>query len=278
MTLSQAIDWLTAQLPDPEAKTEARWILQHTLGVNRAYLMTHDTQLLRADQQKTLENMITRRQSGEPLAYILGYTEFYGYKLQVSPAVLIPRADTELLVDLALELMPQKSHTQVLDLGTGSGAIAIAIAAELPHTQVTAIDASREALSIAQDNACYHKLNIRFQQSNWFTQLPNQSFDLIVSNPPYIVDNDPHLQQTGLPFEPINALTSGTDGLNDIRIIIDQAPMWLHNTGWLLIEHGYHQGESVRNLFAQAGFSAIHTHQDLGQQDRVTLGQWIHAK
>lgn len=277
MTLSQALVWLTDQLPAPEAKTEAQWILQHVLGVNRAYLFTHNDRTLADPQTMQCEAIAMRRCFGQPLAYILGYTEFYGYRLQVTPAVLIPRADTELLVDLALTRLPTQRAAQVLDLGTGSGAIAIAIAAECPSAQVTALDACQAALAVAQDNICAHRLAITVKHSNWFNNLAPQRFDMIVSNPPYIVDNDPHLQQTSLPFEPQAALTSGKDGLDDIRIIIAQAPNWLNNGGWLLFEHGYHQGQSVRDLFIQAGFTQIATHQDLGQQDRVTLGQWIHA-
>lgn len=273
MTLSQALDWLKHQLPPPENKREAELFVQDTLAVNRAYLRTHPERRLTEAQQQQLSERISRRLAGEPLAYILGYTEFYGLRLQVSPAVLIPRADTELLVDLALKYIDPSQRTQVLDLGTGSGAIAIAIATERPLAQVTATDASFDALAVAQDNVCAHRLNVKLQHSDWFSALPQQTFDIIVSNPPYIVENDPHLQQTSLPFEPISALISGTDGLDDITHIIRQAPHWLAPQGWLLLEHGYDQGQAVRSQFEHYGFQSIQTHQDYGQQDRVTMGQ-----
>ena len=247
--------------------------MQDCLAVNRAYLRTHPERSLTEAQQHQLRQNLNRRLAGEPLAYILGYTEFYGLRLQVSPAVLIPRADTELLVDLALKYIEPSQSAQVLDLGTGSGAIAIAIATERPLAHVTAVDYSQDALSVAQENVCAHRLSVKLLHSDWFSALPQQTFDMIVSNPPYIVENDPHLQQTSLPFEPISALTSGTNGLDDIAHIIEQAPHWLSAQGWLLIEHGYHQGQVVRSLFEKHGFQSIRTHQDYGQQDRVTMGQ-----
>jgi release factor glutamine methyltransferase len=274
VTLTQALIWLTEQLPAAEAKVEAERMLMHLLGVNRAYLRTWPEQVLTDVQHILLSKLLSRRQTGEPLAYLLGETDFYGLTLNVTPDVLIPRADTECLVDAALTHTLAAETSQVLDLGTGSGAIAIAIAHHRPLAQVTAIDSSLAALRVAQDNICRHRLNIRTLHSHWFNSLNIQRFDVIVSNPPYIAQNDPHLAQTSLPWEPKQALTSGLDGLDDIRFIVQEAPKWLQHQGWLVLEHGYDQGNAVRDLLNQQGFQHIQTLQDFGQQDRVTQGQY----
>lgn len=277
MTLNQTLAWLTDTLPPPEARVEAERMLMHLLAVNRAFLRVWPDKFITQPQQATLQQWLTRRQAGEPLAYILGETGFYDVTLTVNPAVLIPRADTELLVDLALTHLPEHQPSQVADLGTGSGAIAIAIARQRPQAQVTAVDASQDALQVAQDNVCRYRLDIHCLHSHWFSALQGQRFHLIVSNPPYIAEGDPHLQQTSLPFEPLSALTSGSDGLDDLRAIIAQAPAHLLPDGWLLLEHGHDQGASVRALMQQHGFSHLVTHQDLGGNDRVTEGQY-HAQ
>lgn len=275
MTLSQTLAWLAQQLPPEEAKLEAELLLQRAIGVNRTYLRSHPETELSAAQHAQLTAWLTRRLTGEPLAYILGDTAFYGLTLSVSPDVLIPRQDTELLVDAALDLIPESTHTRVLDMGTGSGAIAIAIASQRPKALVSALDSSSAALTVAKDNACAHKLPaIRFYLSDWFSGLPTQQFDIIVSNPPYIENDDVHLSQNSLPFEPAQALTSGKDGLDAIRHLCQQAPNWLADNGWLLIEHGYNQGAAVRALFTQACFNQVATHCDYGNNDRITLGQW----
>lgn len=275
MTLSQTLTWLTQQLPPEEARLEAERLLQRALGVNRTYLRSHPEAEISPTQEKQLNTWLTRRLAGEPLAYILGDTEFYGLRLSVSPAVLIPRQDTELLVDAALDLIPETEAYRVLDMGTGSGAIAIAIATHRPKAQVSALDSSQAALAMAQDNACMHKqAAIRFYHSDWFDDLPIQQFDMIVSNPPYIAKNDPHLSQSSLPFEPIQALVSGNIGLDAIAYIVTNAPNWLNNHAWLIIEHGYNQAEMVRNVFNSIGFSHVATHRDYGNNDRITLGQW----
>lgn len=274
MTLSQTLTWLRQQLPPEEATREAELMLCRVTGLTRTQLRTYPEKDVSDTQQKQLSAWVQRRSQGEPLAYILGDTEFYGLKLSVTPHTLIPRQDTELLVDAALELIPERASWTVLDMGTGTGAIAIAIAHHRPIAQVTALDASKASLAVAQDNACALRLpSIRFIHSDWFSALGQQRFDVIISNPPYIAQNDPHLQATSLPYEPISALTSGVDGLDDIRLLVQQAPKHLNSDGWLLLEHGYDQGAAVRHLMQSAGFSAIATHRDYGNNDRITLGQ-----
>ena len=276
MTLSQTLVWLSQQLPPEEATQEAELMLCRATGLTRTQLRTYPEKEMSDAQQTQLSRWVERRLQGEPIAYILGDTEFYGLKLSVTTDTLIPRQDTELLVDAALELIPERAPWTVLDMGTGSGAIAIAIAHHRPIAQVTALDASKTALAVAQDNACELRLpSVRFMHSDWFSNLSHRRFDLIVSNPPYIAQNDPHLQQTSLPYEPMSALTSGVDGLDDIRHLIAQAPKHLNSDGWLLLEHGYDQGVAVRQLMQSAGFNAIATHRDYGNNDRITLGQWI---
>lgn len=274
MNISQTLTWLRQQIPPEEATREAELMLCRATGLTRTQLRTHPEKDVSATQQAQLSAWIQRRLQGEPLAYILGDAEFYGLTLSVTSDTLIPRQDTELLVDAALELIPERAPWTVLDMGTGSGAIAIAIAHHRPIAQVTALDASKAALAVAQDNACGLRLpSIRFIHSDWFSALGQQRFDVIISNPPYIAQNDPHLQATSLPYEPISALTSGVDGLDDIRLLVQQAPKHLNSDGWLLLEHGYDQGAAVRHLMQSAGFSAIATHRDYGNNDRITLGQ-----
>ncbi len=283
MQLSQAQAWLREVLPEPEAKREAEWMLRHLLGVGRAYLLMNDHQQLTDDQVQQLGAWQARRAQGEPLAYLLGQTEFYGLPLSVSPAVLIPRADTELLVDLALAVLTEQTTKtadasavpRVLDMGTGSGAIAIALASHCQQCQVFAIDVSTDALSVARQNALDNGVEVHFQQSHWFSQLEPTKFALIVSNPPYIADNDPHLGHTGLPFEPIQALTSGADGLDAIRELAQEAPKWLVSGGYLLLEHGYDQAQAVRACLQDHGFTQIQTFQDLGENDRVTQAVYL---
>lgn len=274
MNISQTLTWLRQQIPPEEATREAELMLCRATGLTRTQLRTHPEKDVSATQQAQLSAWIQRRLQGKPLAYILGDAEFYGLTLSVTSDTLIPRQDTELLVDAALELIPERAPWTVLDMGTGSGAIAIAIAHHRPIAQVTALDASKAALAVAQDNACALRLpSIRFIHSDWFSALGQQRFDVIISNPPYIAQNDPHLQATSLPYEPISALTSGVDGLDDIRLLVQQAPKHLNSDGWLLLEHGYDQGAAVRHLMQSAGFSAIATHRDYGNNDRITLGQ-----
>ncbi|MGQ0441906.1 MAG: peptide chain release factor N(5)-glutamine methyltransferase [Methylophilaceae bacterium] len=285
-----------------DAMREAQLLLQHVLNVNRAWLIAHENDALAPNIHPAFETLIKRRLNSEPIAYILGVREFYGLKLKVTADTLIPRPDTETLVETALAKITsinmyrpsfrRKSESsdfnlldsdsrrndsiKMLDLGTGSGAIALAIAKHAPQAFVTATDASENALKVAIENAQNLEIaNVKFVLSDWFSALQNQSFDVIVSNPPYIETSDAHLNQDDLRFEPISALASGQDGLDDIRKIICQAPQHLTPHGWLMLEHGYHQAMRVSALMKKAGFSEIETIKDLGGNQRVTLGCWV---
>ena len=257
-----------------EARLEAQLLLEHVLNVNHAWLIAHAEDELDHESQSQFQMHIERRIKGEPIAYILGTREFYGLPLVVTSDTLIPRPDTEILVDAALALIPKNTAQSVLDLGTGSGAIALAIAKHRPLSNVIAVDACMKALAIARENAQRLAItNIELRNSNWFDSLPNQTVDLIVSNPPYIENNDVHLNQGDLRFEPLSALASGDDGLNDIRHIIRHAKQHLNINGWLLIEHGYDQSSKVASLMQQAQFNAIRHIHDLAGIARVTIAQ-----
>jgi release factor glutamine methyltransferase len=257
-----------------DARYESQLLLQQVLKVNRAWLIAHENDDLATDIQHNFNALMQRRIGGEPIAYILGEREFYGLNLAVTPATLIPRPDTELLVDIALKKIPANQAAQILDLGTGTGAIALAIAQQRPHTQVTGVDASRPALEVAISNSQQlHISNCLFVLSDWFNNLNDARFDVIVSNPPYIEEADEHLKQGDLRFEPIYALASGTDGLDDIRRIIDGCLVHLKPQGWLMFEHGYNQAASVSELMAQTGLVAIESFKDLGGNERVTIGK-----
>jgi len=274
-TLHEAAKALTAS-HFSEAKLEARLLLEHILNVNQAWLITHADDTINAEDNQQFQALLARRLSGEPIAYILGEREFYGLTFKTSPDTLIPRPDTETLVETALSKIEATSADDILDLGTGTGAVALSIAKHRPAATVTAVDSSEGALTVAQENAKVLDItNTHFLKSDWFAGLENKTFSLIVSNPPYIEDDDPHLSQGDLRFEPRTALASGTDGLDDIRQIIAQAPAHLKISGWLMFEHGYQQAEAVSTLLKNAGFSAIETIQDLGGNDRVTIGQWL---
>ncbi|OGS85791.1 MAG: protein-(glutamine-N5) methyltransferase, release factor-specific [Gallionellales bacterium GWA2_59_43] len=315
------------------ARIEVQMLLQHVLGVARAYLLAHPERVLDEAETATYRALLQRRLAGEPLAYILGEREFFGLDFKVTPATLIPRPDTELLVELALQRIPspqpsEKTTSQstrpsknngqvdgypasgrgsvfrVLDLGTGSGAIALSIAHSRPDAQVTAVDASADALAVAQENArrllAQHKSahtstkpsvlsrvegsvrtdlceaavigNVRFVHSDWFESLAGERYDLIVSNPPYIEDADAHLVQGDLRFEPRSALASGADGLDDIRRILKDAKEHLDEGGWLLFEHGYDQAARVRELLAASGYAEVFSARDLSGIERVSGG------
>lgn len=254
-------------------RLDAQIMLSTLLRQSHSWLLAHDQDPLPDAVLHTLQTWLARRAQGEPLAYLLGDKEFFGLTLAVNPDVLIPRPDTEILVEWALERIPTEQATRVLDLGTGSGAIALAIQHQRPQAQVMAVDASEGALRTAQRNAQELKLPVQFLLGSWFQPIQGQTFNLIVSNPPYIAQGDPHL--AALTHEPITALTAGPDGLDDIRQIVTQARAHLQPGGWLLLEHGYDQSVAVTQLLQQAGYSAIQTRQDLGGQNRCTGGQTL---
>ena len=269
----------TLNLSSAVARMDAQLLLQHALNVNRAWLIAHQNYALQPNIHAGFEALLKRRLNGEPIAYILGVREFYGLSLKVTPATLIPRPDTETLVDAALAKMPLQKNLNVCDLGTGTGAIALAIAKHRPQAFVLALDASQAALDIAIENAQSLKIpNVDFVLSDWFSALGQknnpQKFDVIVSKPPYIEASDAHLNQGDLRFEPTSALVSGAGGLHDITQIISQAPQHLNPDGWLLLEHGYNQAEQVAALLKQVGFREIETVKDLGGNERVTLGRF----
>jgi len=256
------------------ARIEAQCLLQAVLQVNRAYLITHPEQALTVEQQGSYLALYERRLLGEPIAYLVGEREFFGLNFKVTPATLIPRPDTELLVELALMHIPLIGRCRVLDMGTGSGAIALSIAHARPEAEVVAVDASEAALQVARDNQhSLHLDNVTFIESDWFSALGQQSFDVIVSNPPYIAANDKHLAQGDVCFEPLSALVSGGDGLQDICRISEQAAQYLNALGWLMFEHGYNQAELVRDMLQKAGFQQVFSSRDLAGIERVTGGR-----
>ena len=272
-TVTHALTQARLQLSSDEAKLEAQVLLQQVLNVSHAWLISHANDVLEAHQLEAFHVLVQRRLNGEPIAYILGQREFYGLNLTVTSDTLIPRPDTETLVEAALAKLTNNQAT-VLDLGTGTGAIALAVAKHRPMTHVTAVDFSTTALKVAAQNAKQLNItNITFVESHWFDALAPTPFDIIVSNPPYIEHHDAHLSQGDLRFEPLTALASGADGLDDIRKIINDCLVYLKPQGWLMLEHGYNQAEAVADLMANVGLSNIETIQDLGGNDRVTLGK-----
>mgnify|MGYP001577963540 CR=1 FL=1 len=264
-----------ANLPEsPTPRLDAELLLAHALGKSRSYLHTWPERELPAELIATFEACVARRRSGEPVAYILGRQGFWSLELDVANHTLIPRPDTELLVETALALLPT-TPLAVLDLGTGSGAIALALACERPVWQVVGVDRVPEAVALASGNRERLQLNNAvFAESHWFAALAGQRFALIVSNPPYIAAADPHLSQGDVRFEPSSALVAGIDGLDDIRQIIQQAPEHLNAAGWLLLEHGFDQAEAVRDLLDKRGFVQVQSRRDLGGHQRISLGQW----
>ena len=264
------------------ARIDAQMLLLHLCGQPthaRAWLITHDGDRLSSAQTAQWQQWLQRRADGEPVAYLTGHKGFYGLDLAVDARVLDPRPDTETLVDWALELLPDAAPGQpalrLADLGTGSGAIALALQHARPAVEVWAVDASTDALAVAQANAARLQLPLRFAHSHWLSALQGR-FDAIVTNPPYIRDDDPHMP--ALRHEPRQALTSGADGLDDIRHIVDTAPGYLREGGWLLIEHGWDQADDVRALLAQRGFAQVQSRKDLAGIERASGGQWPSVK
>ena len=273
LSISQALQQAALQgLP----RLDAQMLLLHLMqraDHDRSWLITHDTDLLSAEQQEQWNRLCALRLQGTPVAYLTGHKEFYGLELSVDARVLDPRPDTETLVDWALELMPAESRYRVVDLGTGSGAIALALQSQRPLAQITAVDASADALAVASGNAQKLQLPVQFAHGSWLQPLAGQEpFDLIVSNPPYIRSDDPHL--AALTHEPLSALASGSDGLEDIRSITAQAPEYLKAGGWLIFEHGWDQAEDVASLLQTAGFADVQHRHDLAGIARCTGGRW----
>ena len=265
----------SAELPDsPTARLDVELLLAAALGKPRSFLHTWPERIVSSEAALKFASYLQRRQTGEPVAYILGQQGFWKLDLEVAPHTLIPRPETEMLVEAALELVPAFAQSQVLDLGTGTGAIALALASERPAWQVTAVDRVLEAVALAERNRQRLQLdNAKVLSSHWFGSLEGKRFDLIISNPPYIADEDPHLVTGDVRFEPNSALVAGADGLDDLRLIIDQAPAHLNPEGWLLLEHGYDQGAAVRDLLSSHGFEKIQTRRDLGDHERITFGR-----
>lgn len=255
-------------------RVDAEWLLAHALAQSRTWLFTHSGDAVSEQAAARFAALLARREAGEPVAYLTGSQGFWTLELEVSRATLIPRPETELLVELALARIPVDVGSRIADLGTGSGAIALAIAKERPRAVVVATDASIAALEVARRNATRNRIaNITFREGDWFAPLAGETFHLIASNPPYIAEGDPHLDEGDLRFEPPTALSSGADGLDAIRRIARDAPSHLVAGGWLLLEHGWDQGTAVRSLLAGTGFIDIETASDLEGRDRVTLGR-----
>lgn len=253
---------------------DADILLAHALGKPRSWLFAHAHDMLGPEDAVRFQALAARRSAGEPVAYLTGTRGFWTLELDVSPATLIPRPETELLVEQALARLPEAQPLQVADLGTGSGAVALALAKERPQAQVVATDFSSEALEVAKRNAVRNRItNVSFRCGSWLQPLAGMTFDMIVSNPPYIAAADPHLTQGDLRFEPASALASGDDGLDAIRSILLDAGTVLRAGGWLLLEHGWEQGAAIRQRMALAGYCDVATVQDWEARDRVTLGR-----
>lgn len=273
--IAAARAWAVAQLSDSDSpQQDVRSLLCHVLDCSPTYLFTYPERLLTDAQQAHFACLVERRMQGEPIAYITGQREFWSLPLAVNSSTLIPRPETELLVEEALRFLQQRGeHLRVLDLGTGTGAIALAIASERPDCHVTAVDRVPEAVALAIHNARQCKIdNLTIQQSDWFSSLQQQQFDLIVSNPPYVENESPYLLQGDVQFEPRSALTSGVDGLDDIKRIVADARAYMKPHAALMIEHGWQQAAAIQQLFVLHGYHAIVTKKDMQQLDRLTLG------
>lgn len=278
MTLQEWLQESIDRFQNADVRRDTETLLFHALNISRAFFYTHPETIIPPDKLLLLESLLTRCLSGEPIAYILGEKEFWSMSFKVSPDVLIPRPETEHLIDIVLNYFDEKQPQTILELGTGSGAIAIALAKERPHWKIIAIDVSQSALVIAQENAkrllsSQTQTSLSFYQSHWFQNLPSHfqhTFSAIISNPPYIAENDPHLPS--LAYEPLGALVSGLDGLQDIREIITQSSLYLKPNGLLLLEHGFEQANAVSAFFHEAHFKGIQTWKDWAEHDRITGG------
>jgi release factor glutamine methyltransferase len=269
--------WLRAaasELSSSESpRRDAEILLEHVTGKARTYLLAFGETLLKPEQEAQLAELLARRKTGEPVAHLTGEREFWSLPLSVSAATLIPRPDTECLVEQALARLTD-GPCRILDLGTGTGAIALALASERPDCQVTAVDVMPDAVALAQRNlARLGFSNVQINQSSWFSALAQHAFEMIVSNPPYIDEHDPHLSQGDVRFEPLTALVAANDGLADIEHIITTAREHLVPGGWLLLEHGWTQGAAVRALYSAAGYASVETCRDYGGNERLTLGK-----
>jgi release factor glutamine methyltransferase len=274
MRVRDLLDEGTRALPGDEARREAALLLRHVLGVPDAWLVAHADDAVEAAHAVAFRDSIRRRALGVPVAYLTGTRGFHAIELRVAPGVLIPRAETEVLVDLALQHVPIDADCSVADLGTGSGAIALAIAHARTRVHVVATDISGAALDVARGNAGHLRIgNVEFQRGDWYAGLGDGHFDVIVSNPPYIAEGDPHLHEGDLRFEPAAALASGADGLDAIRAIVGGAREHLRKGGWLLLEHGFDQGADVRDLLLDHGFAEVFTRSDLEGRERASGGR-----
>lgn len=273
LTCQALLDNAVNRIGSDTPRLDAELLLAHVSGLSGSGFRAFPEREVDARQAAEFERLVTQRVTGVPIAYLLGHQEFWSLPLKVSRTTLIPRPDTECLVEQALEL-PLSDSARVIDLGTGTGAIALALASERPNWLVSACDLLDDAVALAQDNARELQLPVNVFQSSWFAGLPSDSFELIISNPPYVASGDRHLGEGDVCFEPSSALVSGADGLDDIRQIVDQAPAWLSRHGWLLVEHGFDQAEAVQELFFDRGFANIESRKDYGGNDRMTLGQW----
>ena len=278
MTVESALSSACAQLRDvlametSLAKLEARVLAAHAWEISPSWLIAHDADALSTPQYQHFTTLLNRRLQGEPIAYITGKREFYGRPFNVNPAVLIPRPETELLVEEVLAEIPLHQSIRILELGTGSGCIAISLALERPDARITATDNSDNALTVAQSNARRLGAEIEFIKSDWFSALAHRKFDFIVSNPPYVACNDAHLALGDVRYEPLSALAAGPQGLDDLAHIISHAPTFLQHQARIFLEHGYDQAEAVTQLMTRAGFDRIRTVRDLARHERITAG------
>jgi len=277
MNVKGAIQFVTSSIGGNEADVDARYLLSFILNKSFTWLKTWPEKILDDTQVETLTRLIERRKKGEPIAYITGTKDFWTLSLKTNPSTLIPRPETELLVESALAFLENKDDAKILDLGTGTGAIGLAIASEKPNSKIVASDFQIDAVKLAKENVQLNKIdNIEILLSDWFLNITDKEFDLIVSNPPYVKENDPHLSQGDLRFEPKSALASGDNGLADIKIIIEESRSRLVNGGSLMIEHGYQQANDLRDIFQSFGYHKVKVIKDLAGLDRISIGVFLH--